>query len=99
MLLKRKHLENELLKKQNQQLKEELVIKHNQLEEVRNSKTDYTKVNILEMQLDLYKKVIEEVREYINRVEFTDYIPNTKNYMRLMKIKCDLLQILDKVKE
>lgn len=44
------------------------------------------------------KEVIEEVREYINRVEFTDYIPNTKNYMRLMKIKCDLLQILDKVK-
>lgn len=43
------------------------------------------------------EEVIEEVREYINRVEFTDYIPNTKNYMRLMKIKCDLLQILDKV--
>ena len=43
--------------------------------------------------------IIDEVRRYINREEFIDYIPNTKNYMRLMKIKCDLLQILDKAIE
>lgn len=41
----------------NQQLKEVIAIKEKQLEEVKNNKTDYTKVNILEMKLDKYKEI------------------------------------------
>ena len=56
-----------------------------QLGELRNNKTDYTKVNILEMQLDKYKKVINEVNEYI------------ENYAS-RETRLDIKDILDKVK-
>lgn len=37
---------------------------------------------------------IDKAIEYIKRDEFVDYIPNSKSYLRLMKIRCDLLEIL-----
>ncbi len=42
---------------------------------------------------DLMKSHLKAI-EYIKKDEFVDYIPNSKSYLRLMKIRCDLLQIL-----
>ena len=42
---------------------------------------------------DLEQK-LDQIRKYIKRDEFVDYIPNSKSYLRLMKIRCDLLKIL-----
>ena len=85
------------LQQENKQLKEVIAIKEKQLEEVRNNKTDYTKVNILEMQLDKYKEVIEEVREYIYK---NSWLSSLKEFNCLTDVEVEhLVQILDKSKE
>ena len=65
--------------------------------------------NELKQQRDLYKSVIEEVREYINKYAWQEDIiggiytcdgkPATDRYMRLEWDYCnELLEILDKAK-
>ena len=89
MLLKRKHLENELLKKQNQQLKENIMAMQEEMART------WEKV-------DLHKKVTEEVREYMNenrtRYIYQDSLGEDWRFDDL-DVYSELLQILDKVKE
>lgn len=89
------------LEKEIQQLKEVIAIKEKQLEEVKNNKTDYTKVNILEMKLDKYKEVIDQIREYIKNSSDMSVVNNYSFPDKPVidkRSKKDLLQILDKVK-
>ena len=59
----------ELIKKddENQQLKDLIVEKNNQLKEIQNKHTDYTQVNILRMKLDAIEKARKEAIEFINK--------------------------------
>ena len=51
-------------------------------------------LDILEKQVEDYQTRFDKAIEYIKKDEFVDYIPNSKSYLRLMKIRCDLLEIL-----
>ena len=78
--------ENEKLQQENKQLKERVTYLENS-----NNRREETIMNLRhEQQLDKYKEVIEEVREYIDNI-----VPCIHDE----ELLDELLQILDKVKE
>ena len=42
------------------------------------------------------KSVLEEIKEYLDIDRFVSFMPHTKRYTHLMKIRCDLMQIMNK---
>lgn len=54
------------LEKENQQLKDLIVEKNNQLNDMQSQHTDYTQVNILKMKLETSEKARKEAIEFIN---------------------------------
>lgn len=81
--------EIERLKEENKELEEIIGIRDCQLEEMQQQKTDYTQVNILEIESERLKDIIKEARYYIQ-----GYIPNY-DFDKTNLIK--LLEILNKV--
>ena len=56
----------------------------------------------LSLQLDLYKSVLDEIREYITNNKLFNFVPDEEEifeYVSDGKVKSELLQILDKAKE
>ena len=86
------------LQEENNELKQIIDIRECQLEEMQMNKTDYTQVNILEMQLEDYKTRNNKAVEYINKYEYQKYCPSPyekdKYIMREEKEGQDLLNIL-----
>ena len=70
-------------------LKEIINVQGCQLEELRKQKTDYTEVNILEMQKNLYKQRIDKAIEYIE-----DDLTLTDGFMICEDRAKELLNIL-----
>lgn len=62
------------LQEENERLKDIVIEKDNQLKEMITQKTDYTQVNILEMQLNDYKTRNEKAIEYVNTHKPSDTI-------------------------
>ena len=82
----------ELLQQENEQLKERITYLENS-----NNRREETIINLRhEQQLDKYKEVIEDVREYIEQAISYKEILSRDNWEFRAKT---MLEILDKVKE
>lgn len=94
--LKEKYLnavaDYETTKSENQQLKEHIEVLRNKFDKYKRT---ISPKKLLE-EHDLYKSVLDEIREYINNHIMLIYTKNAPREMVGMK---ELLQILDKVKE
>lgn len=87
----------EKLQNENQQLKDLIVEKNNQLKDIQNKHTDYTQVNILRMKLDASEKARKEAIEFIkeyeknqnllkwNEEDYIDVINEIKKYLDIDK--------------
>lgn len=84
------------LQQENNELKQIIDIRECQLEEMEMNKTDYTQVNILEMQLEDYKSRIDKALKIINDEKLSVYKQLDKNPIlsRFDDKKNELLQIL-----
>ena len=71
------------LQEENERLEQIIDIRECQLEEMEMNKTDYTEVNILEMQLEDYKSRNEKAVEYCNNnIEFTPRLIDVIDILR-----------------
>lgn len=81
------------LEKENQQLKDLIVEKNNQLNDMQSQHTDYTQVNILKMKLETSEKARKEAIKLINSIN--DWEVCSKYDCMYKDDVLDVLKILD----
>lgn len=79
------------IKQENEQLKDLIIEKNKQIEDIRNQKKDYTEINILTMKLNQKEKIINNLNELINEYE------NNRNSFKWNEQ--DYIDVIDKIKE